>query len=168
MPRLLPVAAQLVRRVRQNHALEHATMHQIEGYASGARLAGCTMADGFLLVGPVPTTVVEAAVSRALGALRRDPDLALHPRCGTNLVVFYLLMAALLALGAHRDERRGKLWLWRGAAIAMAALLARPAGLWAQRNVTTTGHVDGLGVRSVRRARLGQSVIHYVTTQHSG
>jgi hypothetical protein len=160
-----PLLQALVRRVRQNHALEHATMHMLAGRAGGGRLAGCTVADGFVLLGPVRTADVQGAVSRALIGLRRDPSLAVHPRCGTNLVALYVLAAGLVAFGARQRARGARAWIWRGAAIASAALLARPAGLWAQRHITTTGRVERVSVGAVRRFRFGSVVIHHVATR---
>jgi len=160
--------SRLVRHVRQNHALEHATMHQMRNRFGGSRLAGSTIASGFFLFGPVRTEDVQAAVGRAVEALRGDPDQALHPRCGTNLATLYLLLAGLLGVSSKRRERGVRAWIGRVAAVATAAALARPAGLWAQRHLTTTGQVDGLHVVAVRRAQFGHWVVHQIETQHDG
>ncbi len=168
MTSVLQGVRRLVWHVRQNHALEHATMHQMRSCFGGGRLAGCTTASGFFLLGPVRTADVQAAVGQAVEALRGDPDQALHPRCGTNLVALYLLLAALLGLSGKGRKRGARAWIGRVAAVVTAAAFARPVGLWAQRHLTTSGQVDGLQVVAVRRAQFGRWVIHEIATQHDG
>ena len=171
MKGLLRRVAGAAERVRRNHALEHATIHMLAPMAGGARLAGCTLGSGFVIVGPAHTEIVELAASRALRALAADPGLAVHPRCGTNLAVAGLLAGALLSVAesaSSRPSRGVRAWLWRGVAIGTAALLARPAGLWAQRHVTTSGHVGGMRIASVRRWTWGQWTLHHVVTRYTG
>jgi len=166
--RSIQAVMQLVRYVRQNHALEHATMQTLVAMGGGTRLAGCAVGDGFLLLGPVRTEAVKVAVSRALRGLSADPGLAVHPRCGTNLAVWVLLAMGLLSL-VELDRARGvRVWLWRGVALGATALLAGPVGILVQRHLTTTGHVDGLRVAVVRRSRWGRLVLHHIVTQHVG
>jgi hypothetical protein len=65
-------------------------------------------------------------------------DLAVHPRCGTNLSVGMLLTAGL-AVGINLALPRGPILqlLGLGAAAAAAAQLAPDVGALAQRYVTT-------------------------------
>ncbi|MGC9358903.1 MAG: DUF6391 domain-containing protein [Anaerolineae bacterium] len=168
MKGLLRTMAGAVERIRRNHALEHATIHMLAPMAGGAHLAGCTLGSGFLIMGPVPTQIVEIATSRALQGLTADPGLAVHPRCGTNLAVAGLLAGALLSVAESSRPRGLRAWLWRGLALGIAALLARPAGLWAQRHLTTSGHVEGMGIAGIRRLRWGRWTLHHVVTRYTG
>lgn len=168
MVRSTPTLVRLVRHVRQNHALEHATMRVLADMGEGARLAGCAVGDGFLLLGPVHTEAVETAVFCALRGLAVDPGLAVHPRCGTNLAVLGLIATGLLSLAELVHSRGVRVWLLRGVALGVTALLARPAGFLVQRYVTTSGYVDGVHVAAVRPSRWGDLVLHYVVTRHDG
>lgn len=136
--------------LRQVHALEHATVwilsedysqilgekgHQIDNQLLG----GLSTEQGFYLYGQVHTATLRHAVRVALQRLiAGEWDLALHPRCGTNLSVGMLLTAGLI-LGTHLMLPRGPIeqMLGLGVAAAMAAQLTPDLGILAQRYVTT-------------------------------
>src|SRR2546430_15176339 len=74
--------------VRQNHALEHATIVLLSKRFPDVRLAGVSSALGFFVFGDVPTEAILPAAQEALSLLRTtQPELAIHERCGTNLAV---------------------------------------------------------------------------------
>src|SRR5215467_314518 len=74
--------------VRQNHALEHATIVLLSKAFPDVRLAGISFAAGFFVFGDVPTEAVMPTAQEALNLLRTtSPELAIHERCGTNLAV---------------------------------------------------------------------------------
>src|SRR5512139_1244811 len=90
---------ELTKAVRQNHALEHATMHILTWRHPYTRLMGRSSPSGFYIYGPVTTEAVADAAGEA--------HLAVHPRCGTNLVVTSTLVgtAAFVAtLGRPRNK----------------------------------------------------------------
>ena len=132
--------------LRQVHALEHATVWVLSqsGPAATARadndlLGGMSTDQGFYLYGRVNIAQLRQAVREALQRIASGEwDLAVHPRCGTNLSVGMLLTAGL-AVGINLALPRGPILqlLGLGAAAAAAAQLAPDVGVLAQRYVTT-------------------------------
>jgi len=137
-----------VLKVRQIHALEHGTVwaltqmaekHQAAWRQNYSQLGGMSTEKGFYLYGSVDKTDLYRAVSEAGDRLRSGEwDLALHPRCGTNLYVTMLLTAGLAG---------GFSWLLPkdpltqiigvGGAAAAATVFAPEVGRYAQRYITT-------------------------------
>ena len=138
--------------LRQVHALEHATVWVVsELDASGTTatskarqvdnelLGGLSTDQGFYLYGQVNMASLQRGVRIALQRLTRGEwDLAVHPRCGTNLSVGMLLTAGL-AVGIHLMLPRGPIeqLLGLGVAATTAAQLAPELGILAQRYMTT-------------------------------
>ena len=132
--------------LRQVHALEHATVWVLgqSGTTPTARsdnesLGGMSTDEGFYLYGGVNITQLRQAVRSALERIASGEwDLAVHPRCGTNLSVGMLLTAGL-AVGINLALPRGPILqlLGLGVAAAAAAQLAPDVGALAQRYVTT-------------------------------
>ena len=132
--------------LRQVHALEHATVWVLgqSGTTPTARsdnesLGGMSTDEGFYLYGGVNITQLHQAVRSALERIASGEwDLAVHPRCGTNLSVGMLLTAGL-AVGINLALPRGPILqlLGLGVAAAAAAQLAPDVGALAQRYVTT-------------------------------
>lgn len=132
--------------LRQVHALEHATVWVLSqsGSTATARadnelLGGMSTDQGFYLYGRVNNSQLRGAVRSALQRIAGGEwDLAVHPRCGTNLSVAMLLTAGL-AVGINIALPRGPILqlLGLGAAAAAAAQLAPDVGALAQRYVTT-------------------------------
>jgi hypothetical protein len=163
-----------IRRVRQNHAVEHATITLLMARDRSLPLVGGRSNHrGYFVFGPVDTAALEAAVAEALSRLQRgEAELAIHPNCGTNLVTTGA-MAGLATLAATAMSRRRQASLADRAAVAiMAATVAvvasRPVGLRLQRDVTTLADVADLQIESVTRRQLGRMVIHFVATQDFG
>jgi hypothetical protein len=139
--------------LRQVHALEHATVWVLgerSGVSNGQystttrqldnnTLGGLSTDQGFYLYGQVALAELRRAVPIALHRLTRGEwDLAVHPRCGTNLSVSMVLTAGL-ALGAHLLLPRGPIEqiIGLGLAAATATQLAPDVGSLAQRYLTT-------------------------------
>lgn len=163
--------------VRQVHALEHATVwvlselerssHASEANPSLDQLGGMSTDRGFYLYGDVDSVMVEWAVRQALQRLvAGEWNLAVHPRCGTNLSVG-ILMTAGLAVGINLllpKDPLGQLLGW-GLAATAAAGLSPDFGSLAQRYVTTAIPFN-LSIQGVTasRDRLG-SPVHFVHLQ---
>ncbi|MGK7877505.1 MAG: DUF6391 domain-containing protein [Xenococcaceae cyanobacterium] len=140
--------------LRQVHALEHATVWVLSETvkASGSQasvnsrqldnetLGGLSTDQGFYLYGQVNRFDLQRAVLLALQRLTAGEwDLAVHPRCGTNLSVSMLLTAGL-CLGVHLLLPRGPLeqLIGLGLAATTAAQLAPDLGSSAQKYLTTS------------------------------
>jgi hypothetical protein len=157
-----------VQRVRRNHAIEHATIHLLTPKYSHQSLAGRADALGFHLYGAVDTDDVRTAVRAALAQLRDHPELAVHPRCGTNLVVsgFVGGLASLAAIATLSNDRRDSPLLEilpRMTLAAMAAaVVGQTLGPVIQERVTTSPLVDGAVLESVERSEHGRHILHRV------
>ncbi len=155
--------------VRQNHALEHATMHVLSWHDPFLQLMGRSTATGFMIYGQVDTQALANATSEALCRLQGgEARLAVHPRCGTNLAVTSLL-AGTAAFGSSLGRTRSRFDRLPVALMAatVAALLAQPLAYRVQEDVTTSPHVDGLYIQSITRQQRGKMVSHKVVTGRS-
>lgn len=154
---LLARGVDIIRAIRQNHALEHATiavlLHRLNGRV---RMMGRAGWDGFYIFGNIPTRVIEEAAQEALERLRSgQKDLAVSPMCGTNIVVAGLAagVASMVVARGHRGmDRFGRILT----ASLLAVLLAQPLGKLAQKHITTTADVDNVSIgRVIRSADMG-------------
>jgi len=160
----------IIRRIRRNHGLEHATIHVLS--RQRYTLSGSSTASGFTLFGDVPTDKVESAVREALRRFKRgEAHWAVHPNCGTNLVATGLLTALVGALGFVGTTRRSA---WARFPLVLLAMMlssfyALPFGMALQKHFTTSGDMGELEFVSVTRREvrvLGQVwVFHRVLTR---
>lgn len=157
-----------IRRVRQNHAVEHATITLLMARDRSLSLVGGRSNHrGYYVFGPVDSDTLGAAAVEALTRLQRgEAELAIHPNCGTNLVTTGA-MAGLATFAATAISRRRQSSLVDRIAVAVmaataAVVVSRPVGLRLQREVTTLADVDDLRVASVTHRRLGRMVVHFV------
>jgi hypothetical protein len=162
---------QTILRVRQNHAIEHGTIHLLSSRHPSISIAGRSDSKGFYILGNLPSGSVDWAARTALDRLLNgDKDLAVHPNCGTNLLTSGILTAgaSYLTLLNVRDERwRNRLERLPLAIVAtiFALLIARPLGNTAQRYLTTSSDVRGLRIAAVKHFGSGRSAIHRVVTK---
>jgi hypothetical protein len=154
----------IVLRTRQNHALEHATMHLLAAKIPGLRLVGRSDWNGFSLYGNVDAQAVVQAVTEGFSRIKAGQIwLAVHPRCGSNIAVGAALLASAFWLANALPARSGiKRWLNLGVPIAAALALARPGGLALQRHITTTTELDDHYVATIQRHD-GPPLIHRVS-----
>ncbi|OUL35377.1 DUF6391 domain-containing protein [Nostoc sp. 106C] len=139
--------------LRQVHALEHATVWVLSEsnnvytpsrestnvQVDNELLGGLSTEHGFYLYGEVNISDLRRAVTLALHRLTSGEwDLAVHPRCGTNLSVAMLLTAGL-AVSVHflLPFRPIEQLIGLGLAATTAAELAPDLGSMAQRYLTT-------------------------------
>jgi hypothetical protein len=162
----------MIARTRRNHGLEHATIHVLTQHKYHKLIAGHSDANGFWILGDVPTEAVAAAVQEALRRLRAgETQLALHPNCGTNLITAGTLAglagaAAMLGVGKRGKDILERLPLAASLATLML-ILAQPLGRRLQERVTTTAEMGSLEVVKIERTQNGQIVAHRVTTHSS-
>lgn len=136
--------------VRQVHALEHATVWILSGlldrriappeWTDNSGLGGLSTEQGFYLYGQANTAEVKRAVNQALQRITNGEwNLAVHPRCGTNLSVGMLLTASI-AFGIHLILPRNPIeqLLGLGVAATTASQLAPELGRFVQQYVTTS------------------------------
>lgn len=153
-----------LRRIRQNHALEHATIHLLARSDPSRHFVGRSTPRGFYIYGQVDTQTVADAVSEALARLQGgESDLAIHPRCGTGLAATGVLagLAAFAVLGPRRKRRLSDLPAVI-MATTLAALVAQPLGLTVQQRLTTDANLEGVRVARVERLESGRLVAHRI------
>jgi hypothetical protein len=151
---------------RRNHALEHATIHILSERHPDLRLVGRSDWTGFTLYGPVDTDKLAEALASALQRLQGgETQLAVHPRCGTNLATGMVLagLASTAALSGHRRSRLEKT-LQLGLGLGAALALAQPLGAKVQERITTSSDVANLRVVKILRLERGAVVVHRVET----
>ena len=153
----------MINSVRQNHALEHATitllMKRIDG---NAKLIGHAGIAGFYLYGDVPTALVEQAAKDGLQFLQDGhEDLAISPLCGTNLVVTGVLTGIASLIAGTGSHGVGKLSNMIRASI-IAAVVAQPLGMMVQRKFTTKVNVDNIGITGVIKSGKGKLTRHKI------
>jgi Domain of unknown function (DUF6391) len=152
--------------VKQNHALEHATIVLLSRKYPDVRFAGISFAAGFFVFGDVPTDVILPAAQEALTLLRTtSPELAIHERCGTNLAV----TAMLTGLSAMTVARMRRPFGTANNVIlaTMAAMIAsRPLGLTVQRYVTTQTPDPSMTITGVRPLSVFGTPAHFVSTDN--
>jgi len=156
----------LIARVRRNHALEHATIHVLTEKHRPISVVGRSTFSGYYLYGNLTTEMVIEAAQEALARLRAgEHHLAIHPNCGTNLVVAGSLagLATFAVLGGGKKRR---LDLLPNALLAATAalVLAQPIGPQLQARVTTLADLGDLGIKGVRREERGSLIVHFVET----
>src|SRR3954452_23249851 len=124
------------RRVRQNHALEHATITILSGMISDLNVSARSSADGFIIFGSVDLGVLRKAMDEALKRLQAgEAELAIHPNCGTNIAVGISLITLGTLFGLSSNQPRTR--IATAAASSVAGLMAaRPVGQYVQRHLT--------------------------------
>jgi hypothetical protein len=154
--------------VRENHALEHATIVLLNKQYPETRLSGVSFASGFFVFGDVPTEAVLPTATQALQRLRGgEPDMAIHERCGTNLAVAGMLTGLSAMTVAKMRKPYNSLNNVILASTA-ALVLARPLGLMVQRYITTRTPGETMRISGVKRLMFLGSPAHFVSTDNPG
>src|SRR2546427_1286164 len=152
--------------VKQNHALEHATIVLLSRKYPDVRFAGISFAAGFFVFGDVPTEEILPAAQEALTLLRTtSPELAIHERCGTNLAVTAMLtgLSAMTVVRMRRPFGSANNVILA----TMAAMIAsRPLGLTVQRYVTTHTPDPSMTITGVRPLSVFGTLAHFVSTDN--
>src|SRR5436853_968168 len=139
------------RRIRQNHALEHATITILSGMVPELSVSARSSSDGFIIFGDVDLGALRRALDEALHRLQAgEAELAIHPNCGTNIAVGISLitLGTLFSLASNQPRTR----IATAAASSLAGLVAaRPVGQYVQRHLTTLPDLTGGRVTELAR-----------------
>ncbi|MDX1993190.1 MAG: DUF6391 domain-containing protein [bacterium] len=163
----------IIRRVRRNHALEHATIHMLSRANRNLRMAGRSSDGGFVLIGNVATDQVEKAADDALRRLNSgESNLALHPNCGTNLVTAGALttFVALIGMGSRSRPVTPDRLSWTMTMMILALIVSQPLGMTLQKHITTEGDPGDLEIIGVTKREIpwplgGTVTLHNVNTR---
>ena len=159
-----------ISRIRRNHGLEHATIHVLSRKFPDQPFSGISSPFGFTIIGDVTTEDVADAAVEALKKLRSgQADLAMHPNCGTNYAVAGMMAGVgafigMIGAGESTKKKLERLPLMMTLATA-ALVLSRSLGPYIQKNITTTGHPDGLELTKVETSVRGGLRMHRVITR---
>ncbi len=148
--------------IRRNHGIEHATVHVLTESDPNIQLVGRADTTGFNIYGNVETKALQAATREALKRLQGgEANLAVHPRCGTNLVVAGLLtaLAAAVALGRRPHVRKIPDVIL---ATTLAVFTAQPLGNKIQERITTSPDAIGARFAGIRQEQMGRLKIQHV------
>jgi hypothetical protein len=154
--------------VRQNHALEHATIVLLSKAFPETRMAGVSFAAGFFVFGDIPTEAIRPAAEQALNRLRNgEPEMAIHERCGTNLAVAGIL-TGLSAMSVARLRKPYNTFNNVILASTAALVVARPLGLLAQKYFTTRTPNSSMYITGVKPMNLPLMDVpaHFVSTEN--
>lgn len=142
------------RRLRQNHALEHATITILSTYLPDLRVSARSTSHGFTVFGDVDLGQLRRAVDEALHRLQAgEAHLAIHPNCGTNLVVGISLLAVGSLLGMTASRIRTRVASVAFSSFASIAA-ARPVGELMQKYFTTLPDLRGVRVTEIYRRKI--------------
>lgn len=139
--------------VRRNHALEHAAITVITERHPSILLRGRSNRNGFYIYGEIDTEELRSAITEARRRLQGgEAELAIHPRCGTNLAVAGILSGLAAALAAQLRPRQNR-FTYAILASLGALMLSPQVGAVAQRRVTTLADLRDLQVVSIEPRR---------------
>lgn len=136
------------RRLRKNHALEHATINVIEERFGPTNLAGLARRDGFYIRGLIDPLLLEEAARVAILRLKRgERELAVHKRCGTTMAMVNFVAAVVFLTLLFIT---GYLTIFN---VLVAFLVSYALGPllspWIQRWFTTFANVDDMEIVGV-------------------
>lgn len=154
-----------IQAIRQNHALEHATIGILLHRGNiHTRIAGRATPGGFHVYGDLPTPLVEEAAHEALRRLKNgERDLALSPFCGTNIAVAGILagLASILVMGSgNKFLNLPRVVL----STILAVLAAQPLGKMVQKRLTTHADLRGMVITGVSKSGVGPWPSHRIDT----
>ncbi|MBN1488162.1 MAG: hypothetical protein JW981_11020 [Anaerolineae bacterium] len=145
----------LIRRIRRNHSIEHATITLLGHQYPQAAVFGLSGPFGFTLYTSLSAEEVIPIVQEAIKQLKAGREsLRIHPNCGTNLVTTATLttLAALLGLKDYGKAKLGariESFINAVALSAVALVASRPLGRWIQTHVTTESNLEGAEVMAI-------------------
>ena len=154
------------RRIRQNHALEHATITVLSNRIPDLRVSARSNSDGFTIFGDVDLGQLRIALDEALSRLLAgEAELAIHPNCGTNLAVGVTMVTLGTMLGLASTHTRTRVATAAASSVAGWAA-ARPLGEYVQRHFTTLPDLRGVRVTEIaRRKFFGMTFVEVRTVQ---
>jgi predicted phage tail protein len=154
------------RRIRQNHALEHATITILSDRIPELRVSARSNSDGFTIFGDVDLGELRIALDEALSRLLAgEAELAIHPNCGTNLAVGVTMVTIGTMLGMASTHTRTRVATAAASSVAGWAA-ARPLGEYVQRHFTTLPDLRGVRVTEIaRRKFFGMTFVEVRTVQ---
>ena len=155
--------------IRKNHALEHATIHVLTKRHPGISFGGYSIHSGFWIIGKTDLESVKDAAEIARARLcKGEASLAVHPNCGTNLVMAGLCSAAVSAVamaGADTKEKRLDRFPMLISAGILGTYFGRPLGEKVQKYLTTDPDVSCVQISGIQCSSLSGTPAFFVETE---
>ena len=151
-------------RVRQNHALEHATISLLSQRNPRSVLRGRSTANGFYVYGELDTNDLRECAAEALQRLRGgEPEMAIHPRCGTNLAVAGMMAGLSSVLVGEIPPKRNR---YSRAVLAslVSLFFAPPVGMYVQKRFTTQTPADDMSIVDISQRGMFGNHSYFVQT----
>ncbi len=151
-------------RVRQNHALEHATISLLSRRNPLSVLRGRSTANGFYVYGQLEIEDLRECAAEALERLRNgEPEMAIHPRCGTNLAVAGMMAGLSSVLAGEIPPKRNR--YSRAVLASLCSLFFAPAvGMYVQKRFTTQTPTSGMTIVDAAKRGMFSKNSYFVTT----
>ena len=166
----MDMIGKVLRRVRKNHGLEHATVTVLMEKGVRPPMGGYSTPGGFFIFSKASEGLVSESVIQAYSRMAAgEHDLAVSPYCGTNLATGMLLGSFLFGRMMGKRSARGKLLRLPVALVAfgLGMALGRPVGNALQRRFTTLGDVSDGEVLGISSFGIGPFSIQRVRTRYS-
>jgi len=153
---MITILQDIVRRTRQHHAIEHATIHVLGERLPRQPFSGFSDPLGFTIYGEVTEDRLRRSVGDALLRLQAgESELAIHPNCGTNLAVTGILVAFLALLAGSGKRHPLEKFVSILLLILPGLLLGRALGARLQK-YTTLAAVGDRWVAEIRPVTVGK------------
>ena len=153
------------RRIRQNHALEHATVTILTRECPSLSVSARSTSRGFTIFADLDLPTVRRCCDEALLRLcGGEAELAIHPNCGTNLAVgtSLVMLGSLFAISSLRSRTR----IASALASSFAGIFgSRRLGQIVQRHVTTLPDLHDVRIVSVTHKRFLRGYVVEVLTE---
>ncbi|MCX7766416.1 MAG: DUF6391 domain-containing protein [Candidatus Sumerlaeia bacterium] len=151
------------RRLRQNHSLEHATVNVIEEEVGKTNISGYAVKDGFKLycTADMPPEFIYQAAQIGLARLKSgEHNLAIHPRCGSSLLMTHFLFSVLvIAIFVGFNYLKP---VYIITALVVINLLSRPLGALTQKFITTSPRVNDMVITELEvRTPTGNPIFRF-------
>lgn len=158
-----------ITQTRRSHALEHATIQILNRRVPSVHLAGRSAPGSFFIYGDVPSAQVRASAEEALVRLKSGArHLAIHSRCGTNLVTAGTavgLVSFLTMLPGNDRSRRERLPLLL-LLTTLTLLFVQPLGPLVQQYITTQADLEQTSIVAIDSRRFWGGWVHQVRLNH--
>ena len=145
-----------IRRTRQHHAIEHATLTILAARFPARRMMGYSDPAGFTLLADIPEEAARRAVTDAMLRLQAgEAQLAIHPNCGTNLLTTGVLvtLAALIGGAGKRQDALSR--FTRALVLVLPALVVSPGLGLRLQHYTTAAEIGDRWLKEIRPLELG-------------
>lgn len=154
---MIATLTEIIRRTRQHHAIEHATIHLLSAQHPKQSFSGLSDPLGFTLFGDVELDVLRQSVSNAMLRMQSgEHSLAIHPNCGTNLATTGVLVSLVaMAAGSGRRGTFSQKFPLVLMMVLVALVVAAPLGFRLQQ-YTTCAEIHDRWLVDVQPVQVGR------------